>query len=269
MIKSPVHADVAQLVEHHLAKVGVAGSNPVVRSRSEAVFEIHGLQAGNISGNAPQREPPRSSFIRIRRVLLWDSPNAGSETSSSARYSPPRDEQGKTPHVGGHVRRRRSVVFQRIINPSSDTGPHHAAPGVLSEIRYHRRGAREPDPASDRFSENGLHRRLRGPNAIHGDASKSGGCERRIGGLRAPYLVAPRKGRLGPLQPWVPGEVLRGNVDRAPPSACLRLNCEDPRILFPRWRVGAVSRKGIHGVTLRHAGCPVVLIHLVGPEQGQ
>ena len=26
-------ADVAQLVEHHLAKVGVAGSNPVVRSR--------------------------------------------------------------------------------------------------------------------------------------------------------------------------------------------------------------------------------------------
>jgi hypothetical protein len=31
------HADVAQLVEHHLAKVRVAGSNPVVRSRSEAV----------------------------------------------------------------------------------------------------------------------------------------------------------------------------------------------------------------------------------------
>ena len=27
------HADVAQLVEHHLAKVRVAGSNPVVRSR--------------------------------------------------------------------------------------------------------------------------------------------------------------------------------------------------------------------------------------------
>jgi hypothetical protein len=26
-------ADVAQLVEHHLAKVGVAGSNPVVRSK--------------------------------------------------------------------------------------------------------------------------------------------------------------------------------------------------------------------------------------------
>ena len=28
----PRDADMAQLVEHHLAKVGVAGSNPVVRS---------------------------------------------------------------------------------------------------------------------------------------------------------------------------------------------------------------------------------------------
>ncbi len=28
-------ADVAQLVEHHLAKVRVAGSNPVVRSRGD------------------------------------------------------------------------------------------------------------------------------------------------------------------------------------------------------------------------------------------
>ena len=28
-----LHADVAQLVEHHLAKVRVAGSNPVVRSK--------------------------------------------------------------------------------------------------------------------------------------------------------------------------------------------------------------------------------------------
>ena len=31
------NADVAQLVEHNLAKVGVAGSNPVVRSRKHQV----------------------------------------------------------------------------------------------------------------------------------------------------------------------------------------------------------------------------------------
>ena len=30
---APDHADVAQLVAHHLAKVRVAGSNPVIRSR--------------------------------------------------------------------------------------------------------------------------------------------------------------------------------------------------------------------------------------------
>src|SRR5690625_3952037 len=33
----PRHADVAQLVEHHLAKVRVAGSNPVVRSGGTAL----------------------------------------------------------------------------------------------------------------------------------------------------------------------------------------------------------------------------------------
>ena len=34
LLSSLAHADVAQLVEHNLAKVGVAGSNPVVRSRT-------------------------------------------------------------------------------------------------------------------------------------------------------------------------------------------------------------------------------------------
>jgi hypothetical protein len=32
---SPVHADVAQLVAHHLAKVRVASSNLVIRSEQE------------------------------------------------------------------------------------------------------------------------------------------------------------------------------------------------------------------------------------------
>ena len=39
-IDSPAHhADVAQLVEHNLAKVGVAGSNPVVRSKKPLVTD--------------------------------------------------------------------------------------------------------------------------------------------------------------------------------------------------------------------------------------
>ena len=40
---TPCDADMAQLVEHHLAKVGVAGSNPVVRSR---MLEGRSLKAG-------------------------------------------------------------------------------------------------------------------------------------------------------------------------------------------------------------------------------
>ena len=35
------HADVAQLVEHHLAKVRVAGSNPVVRSEGPSSAASH------------------------------------------------------------------------------------------------------------------------------------------------------------------------------------------------------------------------------------
>jgi hypothetical protein len=34
----PLRADVAQLVAHHLAKVRVAGSNPVIRSRVQVTL---------------------------------------------------------------------------------------------------------------------------------------------------------------------------------------------------------------------------------------
>ena len=37
------NADVAQLVEHHLAKVRVAGSNPVVRSKESGSSVISGV----------------------------------------------------------------------------------------------------------------------------------------------------------------------------------------------------------------------------------
>jgi hypothetical protein len=43
---------VAQLVEHHLAQVGVAGSTPVVRSRSEAVSKVQWLPAGDSLGDS-------------------------------------------------------------------------------------------------------------------------------------------------------------------------------------------------------------------------
>ena len=42
VLASSAHADVAQLVEHHLAKVRVAGSNPVVRSRMSVEIQTGG-----------------------------------------------------------------------------------------------------------------------------------------------------------------------------------------------------------------------------------
>ncbi len=49
------NADVAQLVEHNLAKVGVAGSNPVVRSK----WPIPALR---ISGEATPRHVKDSGW---------------------------------------------------------------------------------------------------------------------------------------------------------------------------------------------------------------
>ena len=48
------HADVAQLVEHHLAKVRVAGSNPVVRSE---VPEAVSRADGPLGSSVPIRLP--------------------------------------------------------------------------------------------------------------------------------------------------------------------------------------------------------------------
>src|SRR2546430_14990316 len=58
-LDSGPHAGIAQLVEHNLAKVGVAGSSPVSRSgparRGGAVWEVAGLVTRRSRG---QRPPP-------------------------------------------------------------------------------------------------------------------------------------------------------------------------------------------------------------------
>ena len=50
---SPAHADVAQLVAHHLAKVRVAGSSPVVRS-TESTDVINSGGVAERRGNGLQ-----------------------------------------------------------------------------------------------------------------------------------------------------------------------------------------------------------------------
>src|SRR3954453_18332299 len=67
-------ADVAQLGEHHLAKVRVAGSNPVVRSENEARCRAGPSQPGGVAEWL--RQGPAKPCTRVRfpppppRVLL-------------------------------------------------------------------------------------------------------------------------------------------------------------------------------------------------------
>src|SRR4029077_6766920 len=65
-------ADVAQLVEHHLAKVRVAGSNPVVRSRRSVCPRGMPLVAEWPSGLGKGLQSPVHGFDS--RLRLHDSP---------------------------------------------------------------------------------------------------------------------------------------------------------------------------------------------------
>src|SRR4030095_3295035 len=72
------HADVAQLVEHHLAKVGVAGSNPVVRSRETpgqgrsepTLLHVPAVQTASVP--LPAGCSPPCAFLWGRRYGLPD-----------------------------------------------------------------------------------------------------------------------------------------------------------------------------------------------------
>src|SRR5262249_20058971 len=69
------HADVAQLVEHHLAKVRVAGSNPVVRSeRSGNQLRPHSV------------EWPRGEATACKAVYTGSNPVSTSVSDSSETH---------------------------------------------------------------------------------------------------------------------------------------------------------------------------------------
>ncbi len=68
------NADVAQLVEHNLAKVGVAGSNPVVRSREiagQAPFPKGACSRQNPSIARLSRRPVGQSCLKSRPSKSW------------------------------------------------------------------------------------------------------------------------------------------------------------------------------------------------------
>ena len=62
-----VDADVAQLVEHHLAKVRVAGSNPVVRSERVSPSSLWRVQTSKV-------EWPRGEATDCKSVYTGSNP---------------------------------------------------------------------------------------------------------------------------------------------------------------------------------------------------
>ena len=74
-------AKVAQLVEHNLAKVGVAGSNPVFRSLFGSVVQLVRIQACHAWGREFESRPNRKIIREVAQVvahLVWDQRVAGS-----------------------------------------------------------------------------------------------------------------------------------------------------------------------------------------------
>src|ERR1700719_1030713 len=69
-----VRADVAQLVEHHLAKVRVAGSNPVVRSKGPYALCGTALVAEWPSGLGKGLQSPVHGFDSRLRLPVFSAP---------------------------------------------------------------------------------------------------------------------------------------------------------------------------------------------------
>src|SRR5262244_419753 len=96
-------ADVAQLVAHHLAKVRVAGSSPVVRSavRLRAPLALAtGTSAEWPSGIGKGLQSPVRGFdsrLRLGRLAQWESASLTRKRPLvQSQYRPPRK-----PQVGG------------------------------------------------------------------------------------------------------------------------------------------------------------------------
>ena len=101
-----VHADVAQLVEHHLAKVRVAGSSPVIRSQSG----IHSIPLGVVGW-------PRGEAAACKAVYTGSNPVP---TSGDWRRGSALPSHGRghwfDPSIAHHI--SRTVRFGFLYFPS-------------------------------------------------------------------------------------------------------------------------------------------------------
>jgi hypothetical protein len=84
-------ADVAQLVEHHLAKVRVAGSNPVVRSERVSPRAVFPGGVAERRGNGLQiRVHGFKSRLHLGRLAQWERASLTRKRSLvQIQYRPP------------------------------------------------------------------------------------------------------------------------------------------------------------------------------------
>ena len=67
--RSEAPADLAHLVERHLAKVEVAGSNPVIRSKNGSVVQLVRMPPCHGGGRGFESHPSRHFFIGFDRAV--------------------------------------------------------------------------------------------------------------------------------------------------------------------------------------------------------
>ncbi len=188
----------AQLVEHHLAKVRVAGSNPVVRSR---VCEVRGQARPGLPGGVAEwfRQGPAKPCTRVR-------------------FPPPPRQQGTKPEQTRAI----SSVGERYLDTVEATGSIPVSPtrrpSLLAALWAASPGAampaRGPSPRSPHGSTVGVAMgpRLAGLVDPAFWGSPSFGRLRGVGSGRLPLVGRLRRGSRclpgawtpGPLDPWTP-----------------------------------------------------------------
>ena len=131
---APSLAGIAQLVEHNLAKVGVASSNLVSRSRLRtprlgAGFLLWDTGRGRISS---LKTPGRYNRLWLSGRVVMQRP-AKPCTSVRFRAQPPYSVPNSS-RPGGEIGRRNGLKIRRPLRPCRfESGPGHQRFKVLSE----------------------------------------------------------------------------------------------------------------------------------------
>ena len=117
MVVYPLRADVAQLVEHNLAKVGVAGSNPVVRSIDTSEVGPKGKHCGPL-GRPSLTEEHGLPYRWRRRQVVRQRP-AKPLSPVRIRASPPGFDAGPSGAPGGPAVHMAREVKRPLVRDAS------------------------------------------------------------------------------------------------------------------------------------------------------